>query len=77
MSRPDFAFEDTKPVITDRDLLDDVRVVAAKLGAVSLPQRLYRLHGRYSTTAIKNRFRSWNAAVTAAGRTCCRPPLAF
>ncbi len=69
MSRPDFAFEDTKPVITDRDLLDDVRAVAAKLGAVSLPQRLYRLHGRYSTTAIKNRFRSWNAAVTAAGLT--------
>ncbi len=69
MSRPDFAFEDTKPLIGDRDLLDDVRAVAAQLGVVSLPQRLYRLHGRYSTTAIKRRFRSWNAAVTAAGLT--------
>jgi len=69
VSRPDFAFEDTKPVIADRDLLDDVRAVAAQLGVVSLPQRLYRLHGRYSTTAIKNRFGSWNAAVAAAGLT--------
>lgn len=69
MSRPDFAFEDTKPVIADLDLLDDLRVVAAQLGAVSLPQRLYRRHGRYSTTAIKSRFGSWNAAVTAAGLT--------
>jgi hypothetical protein len=69
VSRPDFAFEDTKPVITDRHLLDEVRAVAAQLGVVSLPQRLYRLHGRYSTTAIKNRFGSWNAAVTAAGLT--------
>jgi len=69
VSRPDFAFENTKPVIADRDLLEDLRAVAARLGVVSLPQRSYRLHGRYSTTAIKSRFRSWNAAVTAAGLT--------
>lgn len=55
MSRLDFAFEDTKPVICDRELLDAVRLVAAQLGAVSLPQRLYRLHGHYSTTSIKSR----------------------
>ncbi len=69
MSRREFVFENTKPVITDRDLLDDIRAVAAKLGVVSLPQRLYRLHGHYSTTAIKNRFRSWNAAIAKAGLT--------
>lgn len=67
LSRPDFAFEDTKPVIADGDLLDDIRAVAARLGAAALPQRLYRLHGRYSTTAIKKRFGSWNAAIAAAG----------
>jgi 5-methylcytosine-specific restriction endonuclease McrA len=64
-----FTFENTKPVITDRELLDDLSGVAAQLGAISLPQRLYRLHGRYSATAIKNRFGSWNAAVRAAGLT--------
>lgn len=69
MSRPEFAFEDTKPVIADGDLLRDVRAVADQLGASSLPQRSYRLHGRYSTTAIKKRFGSWNAAITAAGLT--------
>lgn len=69
VSRPDFAFENTKPVITDRDLLNDVGVVAAQLGVASLPQRLYHLHGRSSTTAIKNRFGSWNAAIAAASLT--------
>lgn len=69
MIRPKFAFEDTKPVIADRDLLDDLRAVAGRLGVASLPQRLYRLHGRYSTTAIKNRFGSWNVAIAAAGLT--------
>lgn len=69
MSRRDFVFENTKPVITDADLLDDIRAVAAQLGVVSLPQRLYRLHGRYSTTAIKNRFGSWNGAITTASLT--------
>ena len=53
MSRPKFAFEDTKPEIADRDLLDDLRAVAGRLGVPSLPQRSYRLQGRYSTTAIK------------------------
>ena len=64
-----FSFEDTKPVITDRALLDDLRAIATRLGIASLPQRVYRPHGRYSTTAIKRRFGSWNAATTAAGLT--------
>lgn len=62
-----FTFEDTKPVITDAELVADVRRVAAELGCTSLPQRRYRQHGRYSTTAMKDRFGTWNAAVAAAG----------
>jgi len=64
VTRQDFVFENTKPVITDADLLNDPPAVATQLSVGSVPQRLYRLHGRYSTTAIKNRFGSWNAAIT-------------
>ncbi len=62
-----FEFEDTKPVITNEQLLADMRRVSTDLACPSLPQRTYRLHGRYSTTAIKSRFGTWNAAVAAAG----------
>jgi hypothetical protein len=66
VSRREFVFENTKPVITDDDLRNDIRNVATQLGIGSVPQRLYRLYGRYSTTAIKNRFGSWNAAIAQA-----------
>ena len=62
-----FTFEDTKPVISDDELLADLRAVATNLGALTLPQQKYRALGHYSTTAIKRRFGTWNAAVAAAG----------
>lgn len=67
MSTRAFTFENTKPVITDADLLADIRTIALQLRSESLPQQAYRQHGRYSTTAIKKRFGTWNEAITAAG----------
>lgn len=67
MSTRAFTFENTKPVISDADLLGDIRAVAGQLGLESVPQRIYRGHGRYSATAIKRRFGSWNAAMATAG----------
>lgn len=64
---PRFTFEDTKPLITNEQLLADIRRVASDLGCSVLPQRRYRQHGNHSTTAIKERFGTWNAAITAAG----------
>ena len=69
MSTRAFNFENTKPVISDADLLNDIRAVASQLALESVPQRIYREHGRYSATAIKRRFGSWNGAVAAAGLT--------
>lgn len=69
-----FTFEDTRPVITNADLLADLRRVAALLTCTSLPQRRYQQHGLYSTTTIKKRFGTWNAAVTAAGLGCAAVP---
>lgn len=62
-----FEFEDTKPSITNEDLLADLRRVATSLGTSVLTQRAYSKGGRYSTTVIKKRFGKWNTAVTAAG----------
>lgn len=62
-----FKFEETKPVISNDELLADLRSVAARSGAEVLPQRKYRECGHHSTTAIKKRFGTWNAAVVAAG----------
>lgn len=62
-----FKFEDTKPVITNEQLVADIRAVAAKLGADHLAQGTYRQHGHFSTAAIKKRFGTWNRAVSAAG----------
>lgn len=62
-----FEFEDTKPEITNEDLLADLRRVAAFLGTDVLTQRAYRHSGKYSTTAIKKRFGKWKTAVASAG----------
>lgn len=62
-----FEFEDTKPNITNEDLLADLRRIAASSGSNLLTQQAYRRAGRYSTTVIKTRFGRWNAAVAAIG----------
>lgn len=64
-----FKFENTKPEIGDADLIADLQRVCAARCAKTVSQRTYRTAGRYSTTTIKDRFGSWNAALTAAGLT--------
>ncbi len=66
---PEFVFENTKPTISNAELLDDIRRVAEELGATSLPKRLYEAHGRFSIAAIQGRFGSWNAAAERVGLT--------
>ena len=65
--RAAFSFENTKRVISNAEMLEDLCAVAAKLESSALPQQRYRTEGRFSTTAVKRRFGSWNAAVIAAG----------
>ena len=62
-----FVYEDTKPTITDADLLDDMRRVARQLGHSRLTVREYQRNGRYASVTIKKRFGSWNAALSEAG----------
>jgi hypothetical protein len=60
-------FENTKPAMSNDEILDDMRSVAVKLGLRSLTQRAYEAHGSFSTTVVKSRFGSWNKGAQAAG----------
>lgn len=62
-----FTFEDTRPSFTNDDIIVDLKRVASTLGTSVLSQRAYAETGSFSTTAIKSRFGSWNAAIAAAG----------
>ncbi len=62
-----FTFEDTRPRFTKDDIIADLKRAASTLGTSILSQRAYAETGSFSTTAIKNRFGSWNAAIAAAG----------
>lgn len=66
-ARRGFVFEDTRPTMTNDELLADLRRVASQLGLSAVPQRSYRPLGQYSTSTFKKRFGSWNAAARAAG----------
>ena len=61
-----FEFENTKPDISNDDLVLDLQRVATALAVPTVPVRMYRQHGRFSTTVFKTRFGTWNKALSAA-----------
>lgn len=62
-----FEFEDTKPRMSNEEILDDLRRVAG--ADKTLTVRSYNQKGRFSSAVVKSRFRSWNSALQAAGLT--------
>lgn len=50
-------------------MLTDIHEVASRLGVSELPCRLYRIHGKFSASNIKERFGRWNNATALAGLT--------
>lgn len=53
--------------VSDAELLDDLRQVAARIERDTVPQKTYRVVGSFDDTTVISHFRSWNAALTAAG----------
>ena len=51
----------------DEELLNDLRVVAQRLGKASLTKDDYNRHGRFSAATMQNRFGSWNGALEKSG----------
>lgn len=52
---------------TDRELLDDLRRVAAATGRTTVTKSNYAAHGRFSRRTISDRFGSWVRALEQAG----------
>jgi len=53
--------------VTDEELLDDLRRVAANLNQETVQMPKYREDGRYDETTVARRFGTWNKALVAAG----------
>ncbi len=63
-----FRFENTKPAISDAELLDDLRRIGASVDRGSaLSKRAYQSKGKYAVITFQKRFGSWRAAIAAAG----------
>ncbi|MEK7450776.1 MAG: hypothetical protein AAB662_02460, partial [Patescibacteria group bacterium] len=62
-------FELTEPgkQFSNKELLEDLKRVAEKIGQPSVSIRKYFTHGSYSPQTLKKRFGSWKNAIKEAG----------
>ncbi|MEZ5920643.1 MAG: HNH endonuclease [Parvularculaceae bacterium] len=51
----------------DEELMADLRLVAKRLGQLSVSKDQYGKHGRFSPATIQKRFGSWNEALLRSG----------
>ncbi len=54
-------------ILTNDEIIDDLKTVAIKLDKNSLTQEEYNFHGKYSASAVRNHFTSWSIALKEAG----------
>ena len=59
---------------TDRELLDDMKMVAFKLGKDKMTKNEYDQLGKFSSATIYKRFGSWNNALEKAGLKITNTP---
>jgi Homing endonuclease associated repeat/HNH endonuclease len=70
MSKPTFQLSRVSgQPVSSTELLSDLRRVAESLGATTVSQPKYKVHGRYDSRNLSRRFGSWNAALKLAGLT--------
>ncbi len=53
--------------VSDEELLEDIRAVAASVGKGTIGQKDYRRLGQYQDSTATRRFGTWNNALSAAG----------
>lgn len=53
--------------VSDTDLLDDLKRIATQIGRDTVPQKVYLVVGSFDVTTVISHFRTWNAALIAAG----------
>lgn len=55
------------PHFSDKDLLDDLKRVAAQLGTATISVNTYKKHGKYHPCTFQSRFEGWIDALYMAG----------
>lgn len=62
-----FELLDPRQQYPDSELIEDLQIVAQKLGKNTLKQREYDKYGKFSYQTMKKRFGSWEKALNLAG----------
>lgn len=62
-----FELNDYKRVLTDEEILDDIKRVALGFKTDYISIRTYKKNGKYSQTAIQAHFGTWKSACSLAG----------
>ena len=63
----DFKLKPYNRNTSDEELIEDLQLVAKKLGKQSVLYSEYPMHGKCSSRIFESRFGSWNLALKAAG----------
>lgn len=52
--------------VADKELIEDLKVVAEISQTKQVTQKIYGEHGKYDVTTVSRRFGNWNKALEAA-----------
>lgn len=69
-----FELNEYKKELTDEEILEDIKSVAASLGTDYVSVSLYKRYGKYSQTAIQGHFGTWKNALAIASLRTERTP---
>lgn len=61
-----FEYKDSHKIVSNEELIDDLKATARKLNVSSLSMKEYDENGQYSSSAISRRFGTWNKALLIA-----------
>ena len=62
-----FELNEWKAQLTDEEIIADIQETAKQLGKDYISISVYKLHGKYSQTAIQRHFGNWKNALAIAG----------
>lgn len=62
-----FELNEYKSILSDEDIIDDIKKVAETLNVDYISISLYKKYGNYSQCAIQNHFGTWKNALKIAG----------
>lgn len=54
-------------LVSEDDIIADLKIVAEKLGGTSLTQKKYTEHGKYNCTTVSRKFGTWNNVIKLIG----------